>query len=68
VDLVWKDGRATTVKLHASVDGTHTIKPPAGQKIQAVRCGGTNVPVRSDERKWTVLKVEAGNTYELVFE
>jgi len=68
VDLVWKDGRATAVKLHASVDGTHTIKPPAAQNIQAVRCGGKNVSVRSGVRKWSVLKVEAGNTYELVFE
>ena len=41
---------------------------PSLLNIQAVRCGGKNVPVRSDERKWTVLKVEAGSTYELVFE
>jgi len=67
VDLAWKDGRATAVKLHASVDGTHAIKPPAGQKLQTVRCDGKNVPFRLEERKFTVIDVEAGSTYELVF-
>ena len=68
VDLTWKDGRAATVKLHASVDETHTVKPPIGQEIQTVRRGGKDLPVRRDERGWTVLEVEAGNTYELVFD
>jgi len=68
VDLAWKDGRATTVTLHADVDGTHTIKPPDGRKIRGIRCGGKDVSVRSDERGWTVLKTEAGKTYKLVFD
>jgi alpha-L-fucosidase 2 len=68
VDLAWKDGRATAVKLRASVDGTHTVKPPARQKIQGVRCSGENVPFRLDARKFTVLKVEAGSMYELILE
>jgi alpha-L-fucosidase 2 len=68
VDLAWKDGRAKAVKLHASVDGVHTIKPPAGQKIQAVRCGGKKMPLGSDDQGWIVLKVEAGKTYEIVFD
>ena len=67
VDLAWKDGRATAATLHASVDGTHAIKPPPGRKIKTIRCGGKNVPLLSGERNFTVLTVEAGSTYELVF-
>ncbi|MFW6170475.1 MAG: glycosyl hydrolase family 95 catalytic domain-containing protein [Planctomycetota bacterium] len=33
VDLEWKDGQATKALLRASIDGRHSLRPPAGQKI-----------------------------------
>jgi alpha-L-fucosidase 2 len=33
VEIAWKDGRATTVTLKATADGTHKLRAPKGQQI-----------------------------------
>jgi len=33
IDLAWKDGRATSAVLRATVDGRHTLRAPKGQEI-----------------------------------
>jgi alpha-L-fucosidase 2 len=67
-DLTWKEGRAVTVQLRALADGTHTLKPPVGQKIRTIRSNGTNAPFRADARGWIELNVEASKTYDLAFD
>jgi len=52
VDITWKEGRATSATLKATIDGRHTIRPPKGQQI----AGPSEV----------VLK--AGQTYEVKFQ
>jgi len=33
IDLAWRDGRATSAVLRATVDGRHTLRAPKGQQI-----------------------------------
>lgn len=33
IDMTWKDGRATSATLRATVDGRHTLRAPKGQSI-----------------------------------
>jgi alpha-L-fucosidase 2 len=39
-DMTWRDGRATEVRLRPLVNGTHTIRPPRGQKIASISTAG----------------------------
>ena len=66
-DLTWQEGRATLAVLRASREGTHTLRPPAGQRVAGVRMGGAVVPFKTDGDE-AVLTVTAGAVYEVRFE
>lgn len=51
VEITWKDGRATSAKLKATVAGRHKIRPPKDQQIVGPE----------------VIELEAGNVHEIRF-
>lgn len=63
VDLVWKDGRATTATMRTSRDQSHHIAAPRGQQIASIRQEGRLL--RLDEQG--ALQTHAGATYLLTF-
>ena len=67
VDLAWKDGRATKATLRATLDGTHKLRAPQGQRIIGVRCDGQEVSMTTDHGA-LVLGVKAGQTYEVALD
>ena len=68
VDVAWKDGRAATAVLRATLDGRHAIRPPPGQGISEARSGSRSVPIKTEPDGVTVLDVDAGGEYELIFD
>jgi alpha-L-fucosidase 2 len=67
VAIAWRDGRATSAELLASVDGEHRIRPPKDQRIVGIRQGGEPVPIRLHEDETVSLSVCAGRTYTIAF-
>jgi alpha-L-fucosidase 2 len=67
VDLTWREGRATSGTLKASIAGKHRLRPPHGQQISEVRVGSELIPLQSDEDRTILLEVQAGKSYEVVF-
>ena len=63
VDLVWKDGRATTATMRTSRDQSHHIVAPRGQQIASIRQGGRLLHL--DEQG--TLQTHAGGTYVFTF-
>jgi len=51
IDLHWKDGKATSAILRATVDGQHTLRAPKGQSIDGP----------------TTVELAAGQTHEVKF-
>jgi len=68
VDIVWKDGKATSATLRATADGTHTIRPPKGLRIAEIRTNGSAVPMQPRGEGAATVEVKAGQTYEVGFE
>ncbi|HUG54827.1 MAG TPA: glycoside hydrolase N-terminal domain-containing protein, partial [Vicinamibacteria bacterium] len=66
VDLEWSAGRAVTAALRPSVDGTHRLRPPAGQAVASIAGGGRAVPIRRDGDV-AIVPLQAGATYEVRF-
>ncbi|MCE9590146.1 MAG: glycoside hydrolase family 95 protein [Planctomycetes bacterium] len=47
VDVTWRDGKATTATLRASLVGRHMVQPPVGQRVvTATRGDGTEIALR----------------------
>ena len=67
VSMTWRGGRLTGAVLRASVDGTHRIRVPEGQKVKAVLSGGAKQALR-EEGGVVVLDVKAGGAYRLTVE
>jgi alpha-L-fucosidase 2 len=67
VSLAWRNGRATSGELKASVAGRHRIRPPQGQRIESVREGEGPIPIQVDEDGTISLSVQEGKTYTLAF-
>ncbi len=67
VEMAWKDGRARSAVLKAKLDGRHTIRPPAGQKIAEIHRGGRPIDFHAGDNGVVSLDVKAGQTYELTF-
>jgi alpha-L-fucosidase 2 len=47
VDLRWRGGKASEVKLRPQVDGEYTIRPPRQQRVGAITAGGTSIDVKT---------------------
>ncbi|HIE26603.1 TPA: glycoside hydrolase family 95 protein [Candidatus Poribacteria bacterium] len=67
VDLTWRDGRATSAVLKASIMGKHRLRPPSGQQIAEIRSGGDVLLLHHGEAETILIDVQAGQTYELIF-
>jgi len=67
VDLTWREGRATSGILKASIAGKHRLRPPHGQQISKVRVGNELIPLQPDEDGTILLDVQAGKNYEVIF-
>jgi alpha-L-fucosidase 2 len=67
VSLAWREGRATSAELIASVAGEHRIRPPKGQRIAAIRDGGESLSIRRHDDETVSLDVRAGKTYTIAF-
>jgi len=68
IDIVWKNGRATSATLKTKVAHRHTIRPPKGQQIvEVVNLGGHPVTFQSDGTGVT-LDAAAGVVYEVRFD
>jgi alpha-L-fucosidase 2 len=68
VDIAWKDGHAVSATLRPSLEGRHTIRPPKGQKIAAIRSGGADVAFERQDDGTVTLQVQPGRLYELRFQ
>lgn len=58
IDLEWSGGKARHVTVHASLDGTHTLRAPKGQTLSKAR---------GRKSETLVIKVERGGTYAIEF-
>jgi alpha-L-fucosidase 2 len=67
VDLEWAGGRATAAHLHPTVAGPVRLRPPAGQRISAVRSAGKAAALRQEDGV-AVATLEAGRTYDVTFD
>jgi alpha-L-fucosidase 2 len=66
VDLAWSGGRARRARLRAAVSGIHRLRPPAGQRVAAIRSVGHAVRFRG-EGDVTRVDLAAGRSYDVTF-
>jgi len=55
------------LSVRASLEGIHTLRAPAGQRIVRVQCVGEDLAMTTD-REAPVLGAKAGQNYEVVFD
>ena len=67
VDLAWENGKATTATLRASLDHTHTIAAPKGQRILSISQAGKHVQHSEQKDGSVLLRTQAGAAYSLRF-
>jgi alpha-L-fucosidase 2 len=67
VDLRWKQGRATSAVLQASVDGSHRLRAPKGQKIAAIGSRGRAVPFSANKDGSVSFTASGGRGYDVTF-
>jgi len=67
VDIAWKDGRAASAAIRASLDGGMKVRAPAGQKIADVRVAGVPVEIKADDDGTVAVTLKAGQTCQLGF-
>ncbi len=66
ISMRWRDGQLIDAELLALVDGTHTVRPPDGQKI--ANKGLRNALTSGTESGVVMLHARAGRRYKLSFE
>lgn len=66
VSIRWKGGKPVAATLISIFAASHRIRPPRGSRIVAVRSGGARAPITAVAGT-TVLGVEPGGKYEIVF-
>ena len=67
VDLMWENGRATEVRLRPLHDGEHVIRPPDGQRIAAIRAGGTSLKLAPAAEGTIRVALRGGEEYVVSF-
>jgi alpha-L-fucosidase 2 len=67
VDCAWRDGKATTATLLASLDGSIKLAAPAGQTIQKIASAANNFPVQHPNATETKLPFHRGVGYTVTF-
>ena len=68
VDIAWKDGRATSATIKATIDRALSVRPPAGQKVAGIVSAGKDVSVKTGPDGAVAIDARAGRTYELTLE
>jgi alpha-L-fucosidase 2 len=66
VDLVWRDGRATSAVLKASTAESHRLRAPRGQTTASITANGRDVPFKMENDAAT-FRADAGRTYHVRF-
>jgi alpha-L-fucosidase 2 len=66
LDLSWAKGLATSATLRPTRDGTHRLRPPAGQQVVSVRSGGSDIKF-SIRDSAAELTLQSGKVYEVLF-
>jgi len=67
VDVIWREGRATSAVLKASIAGKHRLRSPSGQQIVEVNSNDEVLPLQPGGGGTILLEVQAGQTYEVIF-
>jgi alpha-L-fucosidase 2 len=67
VDAAWKGGRAITGMLRPGVAGEFKLRPPRGQRIARIQCGGRTVSTTESGGVWQV-RLDPHQEYAIVFE
>ena len=67
IDLRWAEGRPTAAVLRPAIDGTHRLRPPAGQRVASIRSSGASVAFTWSGEE-AVVPVKRGAVYEVTFE
>jgi alpha-L-fucosidase 2 len=68
VSISWQEGRAIRAGLKPTLDGRHKIRPPKGQKIAAVACGGQPVAMQAGPDGTVTVELKAGRECSVLFE
>jgi alpha-L-fucosidase 2 len=63
VDLHWRDGRATEVRLRPDVDSEQVIRPPRGQRIAAITVGDKRDEMQATPDGVMRMSLKAHNEY-----
>ncbi len=67
VDLAWREGKAVSAALRASVDGEVTLAVPAGQQIHSVTRGGSRLALANAGTAQASFRAKAGKEYAVSF-
>jgi len=67
VDLRWRDGKATDVRLRPLVDGEQVIRPPRTQRIAAITSGGKAIELKPLDDGTVRVRLSARREYVLAF-
>src|SRR5207249_3211555 len=67
IDLAWRAGQATVVKLRPSVDGEFVVRPPRGQRVDSVGQGTGRLPLPARPDGVVTEKLAAGREYVVRF-
>lgn len=66
VDMSWRNNRLVSCVLRPRASAKFRLRPPQGERIQAIRSAGKPVSSREEDGA-TVVSFEAGRTYDLLF-
>ncbi len=67
VGITWKDGKATTATLKATLEREHKLRAPRGQRVEAIITDGEPVDIQAQDDGTVVFSAQAGKTYEVRF-
>jgi alpha-L-fucosidase 2 len=67
VDLRWAGGRLVDCTIRPDVTGSHTLRPPQGQTIGAIRSEGRPASFSNRDDGSCLTELEAGRAYRLSF-
>jgi alpha-L-fucosidase 2 len=67
VDVTWKAGRATDVRLRPDIDGVRVLRPPSGQRIASIRSGAEAVALTPAADDTVRAALSRGREYTVTF-
>jgi len=67
IDCAWRNGKASTATLRASVDGRVSLAAPAKQKVLRITNGAKDLPLRMVDAQTIEAEFRAGQSYRITF-